>query len=145
MGKVVFKKPGWRLMILSAIALALIALLIRSPQPPLAKAIGLPIEDKKSEDLLHTVEVALVYSKSGVNFDLYDHIRAKATGMYGAEKFQEGVETKGEKGMDSGLIADQYKNGRRRSFEIESRDQYSCIWIIEYENHVAVLLRDWRY
>ena len=105
---------------------------------PLTKSIGLPTIDDRSESSINVGKRALVFSKKNVDYDLYELICEKAVAMYGEEDYEAGVEV--SKVPDFDLIDGKYSQNQTRAFRIDSRDQYVSIWIVEYAEHVAVVL-----
>ncbi len=59
-------------------------------------------------------------------------------------EFKQGVESKSDIPPESNLLDKKYTKNLTRSFKIVSRDLYSNIFVMEFENHVVVLLVDGR-
>ncbi len=93
---------------------------------------------------MHDSKVALIYSKKAVEYDLYRYICEKASSVYGGTNFDKGVELDISEIPKPDLIEKKYSINKKRGFEIESIDQYSSIWVIDYEKYVVVLLVDRR-
>ena len=89
---------------------------------------------------MHFSKVALVYSKNEVEFDLYKFICGKASSVYGGSDFNKGAELNKNRLPESNLVAKKYAVDKKRGFKIESRDQSVSIWVIDYEEHVVIIL-----
>ncbi len=114
-------------------------LIFKTQKPhPLAESIGLPVVNDVSDSSMHFSERALVFSKKGVEYNLYDFVCTKATLMYGKESFEAGTEI--DEAPEFDLLDEEYSQGLGRALRIDSRDQYSTIWIIDYQEYVVVFL-----
>ena len=109
---------------------------------PLEALIGLPVVSSNSESILRRSSKTMVYSKAGVEYDLYAHICGKVKSMYGDDRFEKGCERNDNTiGPETTLlIGNDYTKNFKRCFEIRSKSGLSCIIVIEYEDYVAVLL-----
>nr|CAP48675.1 putative integron gene cassette protein [uncultured bacterium] len=134
------KTTAWFLGILGALIIAVFILmtLLHSKAHPLANTIGLPVVDDSAESSMHYSKRALVFSKEGENYDLYKFICDKASEMYGEPGYDPGSESNEAPNFD--LIEDIYSQNLKTSLRIDSRDDYTTIWVLDYKEHVAVFL-----
>ena len=135
--------PRLRYIIISSLLIAAVGLCIfinRKTPHQIETALGIqPVEDI-SDSSMHFKKRAITFSKSDPTSDLYDKLWFIVSELYSAPKFYTNPESK--QTIEVELINEAYKHGFSRFRRIDSSDDYSSIWVIDYQNHVTVFLID---